>query len=472
MSNFDDESTVAKPGFDREPRWDDEIKWFQFPDDNTPYGFRLVAKPMFYAVHWIKTRKKDGTKGKAFPELCRNYDSNQSKFAENGCEVCDLYKQIADNAPRKEQKGRDGKTFQALDLDDSLKQLKAKVMLCSNAIFRPLQEQGPPANNVGKWTYIVPIRLPQGAANKLLDARDKFNKHTIDMPDGSKQQKVFELHHAKYGKDFMLSYNSHAGSPADQYQVYLGPKDPIAPLTEQERTQEPHLIPFLAYLKYPNQQTLKDSLVKNGYYEVLDALLSKKNADSAKLDRGAIPAPQSAPVAAVAPTVQAAPSAPSAFNDESAVSAAGESEAGSYDPRGPIGNFPAAPVEDDVPMFDKPPVAAAPAAVAPTPAPVQVAPAAAPVAPVQAAPAPTPAPTAAAPAAAPTNGTGKNVVALVQQYAQASGLTLVSNDKQYAEDLRFVTQGMQIPSCFNQYNVGDRAICKGCPIKVDCMMVS
>lgn len=464
MSNmsFDDESTIQKTGFEKEPRWDEAIKWHQFIDDNNPYSYRLVAASTQFAQHWLKSKKKSGEKGKSFAVLCRNFDSKTNKFAENGCEVCDLYQQLVNNSPEKEIKGNDNKIRKVADLDDDLKGIKARVTFCSNAISRDLQLQGPPANNAGKWSFIVPIKIPQGCAGKLKDAQDKFNKHRVDDGNGGTVEKIFGLHHRQYGKDFSISYNS-ATDPNNQYNVYLGPKDPVAPLTADELGYSSFLVDFAAHLKFPDQASVKDSLTKHGYYEVLQAILDKGNIK--KLERGTVVAPKQ-------PAAPAAPAAKTAF-DEGGTGMAEDDIP--VDMNQLKGGQPAAPAAAAA-------LAAAPAAPAQPAAPaVPAAPAAAPAAPA-AAPAaaappvqqPAAAEPAAQPAAAPvqpakTAPAGKDVQANVVAYAGANGLALVTNEKQYAEDLRFVQQGTQVPSCFSKYQAVP--VCKGCPIKVDCMLV-
>ena len=448
MSNmsFDDDSTIQKPGFEREPRWDADIKWHQFIDDNTPYSFRLVAAPTWTATHWVKSKKKSGEKGKQFPILCRNMDPKRGKFAENGCEACDLYSQLVNNSPEKEIKGNDGKMRKVADLDEDLKSIKARANFCSNAISRDLQAQGPHASNAGKWSFIVPLRIPGGAAGKLSDAQDKFNKHNVSDGNGGTIQKVFGLHHKDYGKDIMISYNSHA-APADQYNVYIGPKDPVAPLTADELAHGNFLTNFEQHIKFPSSDSVKESLTKCGYYEVLEAVIANKNMKT--LQGGVVKQP---PVQARQPALPAGPASGFDAGSEGTPVAGGA-------------------VEDDLPVdvgaFKGGQPAAAPAApaAAPQAAPAAAAPAQPAAAPAPAAPAPAAAPAAAAPS--PTGGT-KDIQASITAYAQTNGLALVTNEKKYEDDLRYVQVGTQVPQCFTKYEA--KPVCKSCPIKVDCMM--
>jgi len=430
--SFDDESTLQKAGYDREPRWDEAIKWHGFVDDNTPYAFRLVAGPTRIATHWLTSKKKTGDKGKPFAVLCCNYNSDPKvdRFVENGCVVCDLYNQLENSAPLKEIKGKDGKTFKVADLNDDLQKIKARTTFCTNAISRDLQTQGPPSNNSGKWSYLVPLKIPQGCSNKLIDAQDKFNKHKVQDATGQMIEKVFGLHHRYYGKDVMISYNSKAPNPSDQYQIYLGPKEPVTPLTDEELGHAGSLVNFLEHLKYPSPESVKESLQKSGYYESLDGMVTNSNLKT--LTKGDLPRPQVSPVQSQQPVK-------TAFD---------------VDSEGIPTN---APTEDDIPdltLLKGGPVNTSYHAPAQT---THVPPTVA-----------TPAPQQHTPPFA-TKADGTNIQSLILSYATTNGLETRINETKYAEDLRYVQAGTQIPQCFSKYQAVP--ICKGCPIRVDCMLV-
>lgn len=454
ISFDDDGGRLQKQGLNqREPSWDANIKWFQFPDgDPNVYYYRLVARPTFYATHWIPTRKADGTEGKAYPVLCCDYDSKTNAYAtEKKCVICDFMRQVYDSAPT--EKDKEGKNRKILP--DRIKRMSSRLTMAHNAIIREIQNQGAPQNNTGGWTFIHPIRLPQGASNLLAEKEERFG-HKYQEQDGNGKffTRIAGFAHALYGKDIAISYNSKFDAQK-MYQIDVGPRDPVTPLTEEEKSHKHHLIDFAAAMKYPSPETLQRSLEKNGLYDYLNQLTAMSNLKT--VTRSVAPA-------APAKTNQIDPS----FDDHGglAVHQLGES-------RWATSNLAA---EDDVPSFTSDvkewerqqtekkaqATSTAPITIASAPIPTPV---------PQEAPAPS-TPVVTPPVAlAPAKGTDIN--SKLEAFSQSSGVKLVVDNSTY-EKVRLFKTGMSVPECFKTYLVTSKSsgICKGCPLRMDCMMVS
>ena len=397
----------------REPFWDAKIPWFQIADDDTVYVYRLVARAYFYANHWIQTKKKDGTLGKSFPYICQNFDPVNNTYAENGCEICAFMDQVNQAVNQAKEKWENLPTF--------VKKAGRRKTMAHNVIVRQLQEQGPPANNTGSWSFIVPMRFPQGFANTLSELQEKFNK---------KAGQVYALSHGTEGRDLQISYNSQAKDPGSMYQVQLGDRTPIS---EEERAHSKHLIDFGSFMKYPKQSDVKTSLVRNGYYEWLDNFVANLNlktitkSEPAAQQQAAAQTPASAqqPPAQQAAHPDAPPPGASAMDGDTGAIVADHSETA---PAQQV----AAPAQTQA--------AAPPTQPAPAQAPVQQA------------------------AAAPSDIAGK-----LQAFSQATGIGLQVIGKEFA-DVRLYQPNMAVPVCFTQYSATDKKICKQCPLKLDCMM--
>ena len=419
----------------REPAWDKDIKWFQIPDDNASYGFRFVAKPYYYAQHWVTSRKKDGTTGKAFPVLCQNYDPETNTYAENGCECCaftDLVNKAVNDAKAKWE-----------DLPKHIKQVGRRKTMATNAIVRELQEQGPPANNTGSWSFIVPLRLTQGVSDKIKKLADKVQpKGPSGIP--------FAINHKTEGRDLLISFNSQEKVPDQMYTVIHGDRKP---LTEEEIGHTKFLTDFGAHIKYPNQDEVRKSLVRSGFYEWLDTFSASANLKTISRE----PAQQAA-----------APRQPAAAAQEPAP----EPEPARAQPA------PAPVAESPAPVVTT--VAQTPVQAAPAPAPevqapvVNVAPVAAMavqtevVAPVAAVVPPPAAPVQQAVGSAAANDIQSRVTA----YAQAQGIAVKTIDTPIS-DAQFYKPGMSVLNCFTQYTATSKTnkpLCKGCPLRLDCMV--
>lgn len=403
---------------EREPHWDAGIQWFEFPPDAQSHAYRLVAKGFQYAQHWIQVHKRDGTKGKPFPAVCRNFDSVTAKYAANGCPVCELTFDV--------RAAYKGKKFD--DWDEDLKRMLPRITLAHNAIIRDMQAEGRPINK-GDWSFVQPCRITQGVSDELLEKAKKIN--TI-------KGVTYDLNHAQYGRDFLMSYNPES---TDKRKIYtIDNVEGHSPLTEEERAHAKYLVDFSKFLKYPDPKDIKEALDRFGYYGRVERMLAVGAVKSV---------PQASAAKAAAPAAQV--SAPSAFDVDATIEA---SEGKSEGLKAQVGTLPQQPVEDDVDML--PPKAAAPAPKT-QPAPV-------------AEKKPEPTPPAPAPAA---KASGTGMEATVISFAEANKFPVIKGEKTYegVEELRYYRPGLSIPDCFSDYQKHP-GICKKCPIKVDCMMTN
>jgi len=454
ISFDDDGGRLQKQGFNqREPSWDSNIKWFQFPDgDPNVYYYRLVARPTFYATHWIPTKKADGTEGKSYPVLCCDYDSKVNNYVsekDRKCVICDYMNQVYALAPV--EKDKDGKNRKALP--DRIKRINARLTMAHNAIIREIQQQGAPQNNTGGWSFIHPIRLPQGASNLLAEKEERFGHKYQEQDEAGKFfTRVAGFAHAKYGKDVAISYNSKLDAQK-MYQIDIGPRDPVTPLTEEEKAHRNHLIDFASLMKYPSAESLQRTLEKNGLYDYLQQLTAMANL---KTVTRATTAPTTAPKKV---------EEDDAFDDGgSGVRQRGESQLTAGITNQPL-------EEEDVPNF--PPLAEwekqqAEKAKAAAPTPVVTAPVETTTTPTTAAVSP-PVTTQTQTQAKPAG----DVSGKIEAFSQSSGVKLVVDNSTY-DKVRLFKTGMSVPECFKTYLVTSKStgICKGCPLRMDCMMVS
>lgn len=445
--SFDDGSgRLQKQGFSqREPAWDSNVKWWQFPDgDPNIYYYRLVARPTFYATHWIPTKKADGTEGKAYPVLCCDYDSKANSYvseANKKCVICDFMNQVYSLAPI--EKDKDGKNRKAVP--ERIKRMNARLTMAHNAIVREVQQQGAPQNNSGNWTFIYPIRLPQGAANLLAEKEERFgHRYQEKDENGNTFSRIGGFAHALYGKDIAITYNSGADAQK-MYQIDVGPRDPVTPLTDEEKSHRNHLIDFASLMKYPSPDTLQKSLEKNGLNDYLMQLSSLSN------------------LRTVAKTIQPATKQENKSDDSAfdvgnglAVHSLGEIQG-----VGNINSSPAQNVEDDVPNFPSLETWQQQQASKASPAEAVKAP------PITASTA------SASPVSVQAKPQAGDVTAKIEAFSQTSGVKLVVDHSSY-EKVRLFKPGMSVPECFKTYLVTSKTTgqCKGCPLRMDCMMIS
>jgi hypothetical protein len=441
MSFKTDVSLPAAPKNKREPNWDDNISWFQMPDDDEVHLYRLVGAPFLYAQHWIQTVKRDGKAGKSYPVICNNYDSKTNTWAENGCEVCEWMKQVYAALDEVNGKRDKEKKIEWQSLPAFVKKSTRKLTMASNVIIRELQIQGPPANNSDGWSFIRQIRFPQGFSKTLKEKQDKFNKR-----DG----KIYALNNIAEGRDLQISYNSNAEDIKNMYVLELGERTPI---TEEEWAHEGFLVDFPALMIYPDQAQVADSLRRNKYYDWLNDFKNSQPAQSIQKS---------------APPVQQPASPQPQGRQTGGFAATGMPEAPFESEEEPAGARTQAPAQPAQP----PPIqAAAPAAPAqPAAPPVQAAPP--PAAPKAAAPAPGPAPAA--------NGTvpGKAapIESRLQEFSGKFGAALVATNKTYeGKTLRLYRPDLAVPDCWSTYTkkvTENKDQCRGCPLRLDCMMVT
>jgi hypothetical protein len=451
---FDDSGEMKKQGFgEKEPHWDEKIKWFAFPADAEEHSYRLIAKQTYYAQHWIPTIKKDGTPGKSFPVICKNYDSANSKWAENGCEACSFldlaWKAVAASEKGKPvKKDAEGKIIKAKP-PERIAKSNRRITMASNAIIRELQEQGAPANNTGQWTFVHPIRIPQGAADKIVEAQAKYG---VKKPDGSGH---FGFNDKTHGKDLGLTFNPDAAVPAEMYVLGISKDTPVKALTEEEMKHAPHLVDFLKHLKYPKAGELTETFKRNGFTEWLENIQAQANLQ--QINKGSDVTPP-----ADAPAANAA--APDAFESGGGIPPSGEPQGAPSDsepaaPATQVGNVQVDKPEEDLPVdlgeLKGGPAksAAAPAAEKPVAAKAEAAPA------------------AAAPAAAKAP-TSSDLAAKILTYCTDKKKETVVSDKEFKGDLalRFYKPGMTVPACFSKYSANDKPTCRPCPLRLDCMM--
>jgi hypothetical protein len=453
LFDTDDAGGFAKASRDKKPKWDEKIQWFALPDDGNPYTYRLVGNPVFFFNHWVTTKKKDGTMGKAVPFLCKNYNSVTSKWEDNGCKFCEVERSL-----------REVYTQQKLPYASwpkNVQQLGAKQTMAINMIVRDLQLQGPPGN-VADWSYVHPVKLPKGVAGTIVELAEKYNK----KPNPAKDEVPFwGMNHTQYGMDISLSYNSNAPSADKTYMVVPMGK---TPLTDAEKTHAtPFMVDFAKYMVYADHEEAIQMLTRNGYYD-LEQTLKASAALGAMMPptaTQAAPVPKSEPtgVQAVAPSV-----APQQQTIQQAPAVA------------------PAPAPVPVPTFDANEqfpdtlMGAAPVATpAPTPAPIVQAPVVAAAPPVQQPVAPAPAPVAqpatVAPVAAPANTVAGSTIPNLDAFVATHGKVLKMNTEDYPDTpLKYVKPNVAVPTCFSLYTDTRKVQpdgCKACPIKLDCMQV-
>lgn len=215
-------------------------------------------------------------------------------------------------------------------------------------------------------------------------------------------------------------------------------------------------------MKYPVQKDIADALRRFNYYSWVNEFRNSSTMVSVPKAAPTAP-PQAAPPAAArqggaGAGAFAAPQAPEPpFEEEPAAAA------------------PAAVAQKPVAPAPAPaPVAAPKVQAAPQPAPVQAAP---PPAPVQVAPAQVPAAKPAAqPAAVQQTLAGQaSLEGRLQTFSTNTGVPLNVNGTTYPKPLRMYRADLAVPNCWSTYSVTtreNRELCKACPVRLDCMMIS
>lgn len=282
-------------GKNKEPRWDEKIKWFNLPDDGEPYRYRLVGKPTLFFNHWVTTRKRDGQWGKPMAVLCKNYDSHEGKSKENNCLVCDYYRSI--------QRAYGDLKMAYENWDKNAQKMSAKPTMAINAIIRDIQEQGAPTG-AKDWTYIAPLKFPKGVSETIVDLAKKYNKK-----QGGSPEEFYGFNHNKFGKDLNISFNSQADA-SKMYSVIPGDR---TPLTEEEQTQGHNLVDFASQIKFLADQNVEELLQRSGYYDLLQSLQAQAALTKAQAKVGM---QQTAPVAQEIPRAVPKPATAAVFHTE------------------------------------------------------------------------------------------------------------------------------------------------------------
>ena len=234
-------------------RWDDSIKWFDIPD-------RVVVTVRFFGPvfivhnHWLATRK-----GKKFPLVCPAYDQATQSFAKGKCPVEDDF-----NFPHIAEEAKKVNPLFNEETDPTLKELKgikAHMAGFGHVIVRnPVNFQG---NDKGLQKPWQPIKLQPSVLFSLIRLKS-MNRINI-------QGKFYEADVADpyWGRDIHIMYNSSERNPQQRYMINLGDH---TPLTDVEKTYLSDLYQWKEIVEYPTYEDVKQHLIVNGYYNMLNQL--------------------------------------------------------------------------------------------------------------------------------------------------------------------------------------------------------
>ena len=205
---------VEVPGRDDTPRVSDLVELYKFPDGK--FGALRFIGPIYaYCGHWVKTKRKDGSKG-SFYAQCSGWDTKTGKFdSTKQCAWCD-------------------------NSDSDLmgeRTISKTTEYYSNAIDRKAQRNKPedaqePSKKELKdgfitkdsdtWTPVRAVRTTSNTFKRIRSLRD-LNVHEDENGDS----KAFTVSHPKFGMDVNIKYNSKADSPGDMYEVQRGECTPL-----------------------------------------------------------------------------------------------------------------------------------------------------------------------------------------------------------------------------------------------------
>jgi hypothetical protein len=228
-------------------RWDDNISWFDIPD-KVLITVRFFGPLSVLHLHWFKTKN-----GKKFPSLCSAYDPLTQSFAQGKCPYEDdfVIPQLI----------MDAKKVNPLfdeENDPTLKEiklLKSRTTGYGHILVRSANLSG------GKpWQ---PIKIPTSVVFSLIRLKT-MNRVTI-------QGKTYEADVADpyWGRDIHLMYSSTERNPNQKYMINIGDH---TPLTELERSYLPQLYVWKDIVEFPSYEEVKQQLVVNGYYQMLNQL--------------------------------------------------------------------------------------------------------------------------------------------------------------------------------------------------------
>jgi hypothetical protein len=313
--------------------------------------------------------------------------------------------------------------------------------MATNIIVRQWQEQGPPANNIGNWSFIAAVRFPQGVASTLRELQDRFCK---------KGGQTYALNHKTEGKDVLIAYNSQSKDVNKMYSIQLGA---TTALTEEELSHASFLTDFGSQIKYPKDDETHKSLVRNGYYEWLENYNANSNLKT--ISRESVPqqARHYAQTSSAASKFDTNDELPPAEPEPAAVATKVVA---------PQAKVLAVP-KSDVQLDMKPNGTLMASAIA---TPVEVTPKVV---------APAPIPEAHKPEVKVVSGSNQDseVAARIENFGKAHGINLMTMSTEIS-DTQFYKPGMAVLSCFTQYSKNietKKHLCRGgCPLRLDCMV--
>lgn len=233
-------------------RWDDEIRWFDFPD-RTMVTLRFFGPVFITYNHWLKTRQ-----GKRFPLCCPAYDQNTQAFVEGKCPIDDDF-----NIPTIIDAAKAANPQFSEEYDPTLKELKAikgRINALTQVIIRNVSNLGD-ANLAAKPWH--PVRLGPAVFFNLVRLKN-MNVCTING-----RQYQADIADPYWGRDVHVYYNSSEKNPQQKYMITLGDH---TPLTELEKTYVKELFNWASMVEYASYDETKQSLQVNGYYQMLNAL--------------------------------------------------------------------------------------------------------------------------------------------------------------------------------------------------------
>ena len=233
-------------------RWDDEIRWFDFPDRQI-VTLRFFGPVFITYNHWLKTRQ-----GKRFPLTCPGYDITTQNFVPGKCPICDDFHtpSILDLAKAANPNFNE-------EYDPNLKEIKsikARIASVAQVIIRNVQNLGDPTLNSKPWH---PVRLGPSVFFSLLRLKN-MNVCTIQG-----KQYTADIADPYWGRDVHIMYNSVERNPQQKYMINLGEH---TPLTETEKSYLGQLYNWEHMVEYSNFNEMKQTAQINGYYQLLNIL--------------------------------------------------------------------------------------------------------------------------------------------------------------------------------------------------------
>lgn len=226
-------------------RWDDGISWFDIPDRDL-ITLRFFGPLSVFHLHWFKTKT-----GKKFPSLCSAWDPMTQTFVPNKCPYEDDFV-----VPQIIMEAKNNNPLFDEENDPTLKEikmLKSRVTGYGHVLVRSVSHSG------GKpWQ---PIKIPTSVVFSLIRLKT-MNRVTI-------QGKIYEADIADpyWGRDVHIMYNSQERNPNQKYMINIGDH---TPLTDTERGYLSQLYVWKDRVEFPSYDEVKQQLMVNGYYQMLN----------------------------------------------------------------------------------------------------------------------------------------------------------------------------------------------------------